>query len=84
MEGVTSAFNRALTQWNSEANTDYAEALAKELAEEVQAAGEDESARAAAIEQFAEKVAAIELGAGWSENLSLTLDEDVAPPAATA
>jgi HNH endonuclease len=82
MEGVTSAFNRALEQWNSEANTDYAEALAKELGEKVEAAGEDESARAAAIDQFAEKVAAIELGVGWSENLSLTLDEDAAPPAA--
>jgi hypothetical protein len=83
MKGVTLAFNRALQQWEAEAHSEYAEQLAKELETKVLSVGEDESARTAAINQFAEKLAAVELGVGWSENLNLTFDEDAKPPTST-
>jgi hypothetical protein len=76
LEGNNKAFSRALQTWSEEARASYAEQLAGELAVSVQAAGEDEAKRSAAIATFAQKLAAIEYGDGWSTDLGAVFDED--------
>lgn len=70
MEGVKAAFDFALNKWSEEARADYIDELADGLSKALEAAGQDEEARATAITKFAEKLATIEHGSAWMTELA--------------
>ena len=78
LDGNNAALKRAMQVWNEEARRSYAEDLAAELAASLEATGSDEGKRAAEIESFASKLAAIEFGDGWSTDLGTLFNEDEA------
>lgn len=74
--GISTEFDRALTQWNIEAREDYAEDLVRELQEAIAQAGEDEAQRTLAVRSFAQKLACIELGESWETDLETLFTDD--------
>ena len=74
--GGAAAFDCALKKWSEEAHADYVEALSNELHASIETVGDNEMDRAAAIRNFAEKLAALEHGAAWMTELDEVLNED--------
>ena len=76
MEGVEAALDFALSRWSEETHADYIDELADGLSKAIEAAGQDEEARATAITKFAEKLVTIEHGSAWMTELGEVLNED--------
>ncbi|WP_334066253.1 hypothetical protein [Burkholderia cepacia] len=74
--GIEQAFGYAMRRWQEEAHASYAEELANDLLARIEKAGEGESARTLAINEFAMKLAEVELGSSWSTDLGNLFIED--------
>lgn len=74
--GIQQAFGCAMQKWQEEAHASYAEELANDLLARIEQAGEGEAARTLAINEFAMKLAEVELGSGWSTDLGNLFIED--------
>ncbi|WP_145144488.1 hypothetical protein [Roseomonas gilardii] len=78
LQAAGAATNRAMSSWNAEARVDYAQQLSGELDAAIEAAGENEGSRATAIKRFATRLAVLEHGAAWVDELDKTFGEDTA------
>ncbi len=74
--GIEEAFGRAMQKWQEEAQASYTEDLANDLLARIEQAGDGEAARMTAINEFARKLAEVELGSGWSTDLGNIFIED--------
>ena len=74
--GIQQAFGCAMQKWQEEAHASYAEELENDLLARIKQAGEGEAARTLAINEFAIKLAEVELGSGWSTDLGNFFIED--------
>lgn len=74
--GIKNAFERVLEKWRHESQESYFHDLSQELLNQIIAVGDSEEARTAIIRAWAEKIATIEMGDSWAEDLDTTFNED--------
>ncbi len=75
-KGVEEAVQFALKAWSEEAQAGRVNDLVTELLSAISDAGQDEIAREAAVRNFSEKVAAVELGSAWITELDKSLVDE--------
>jgi len=73
--GYNNAFDRVLNQWQQESRKDYFQKLSQELLTQIATAHSEET-RISIIRDWAGKVAALEMGNSWAEDMDLSFNED--------
>src|SRR6185312_15424693 len=73
---MEASVSKVLSTWNREATHAHIENLAKELVRDLQAVGNDEEARATVTARWSQKIAHLEVGGTWTEDLDRTMIDD--------
>ncbi len=72
LKGLGASMCNILSQWQKDSHRQYYEELTAELVAQLASVGDDATVRQTVLDRWTEKVASVEFGGSWREDLSVT------------